>query len=262
MSTTTSTNPGRCDVCGDSAATRDNSLRCPDCEYRSLLGDEAEIEATLEVLGAAIEHALDYVHPDDLRELVNEKERKRTSLLSWPVRTVTARVLELQGARTRARYGERETESSRTMMFEGRQLDHLRRALVAGLASPAETIMDRPEGDELAQALKHFDDARAALNEAGLDSHGGDVAYLDLDQHGELILAALLASAAEQRDQVSDAAGQGGADEATFDEGELETLTSDYAEMKKAIAELKARGIGVVEEARELDEVAASGGGA
>jgi hypothetical protein len=92
-------NPGRCDCCSRQVEARDTDLRCPDCQYEALLGDHAAGEATLDILAPAIERALDFVHPDDLRQLVDEKENERRLLLCWPRAEVGRRLLELQSAR-------------------------------------------------------------------------------------------------------------------------------------------------------------------
>jgi hypothetical protein len=141
------------------------------------------------------------------------------------------------------------TETSRTMLFEGPGLAHLRLALIGELQSAAEPISEPREHDSLADALPRFDRVRAVLDLTGLDSSGPSSANVDLEEYGELILDALLGYARAQRDFMSDELQQlnRGLDEVAVDESELVTLTGAYFASKEAIAELKARGIGVGE---------------
>jgi hypothetical protein len=93
-----------------------------------------------------------------------------------------------------------------------------------------------------------FDSARKALVETGFPATDGDCAYLDVNEHGARILAALLSHAHGERDRIADELQLAGIDEAPFDDSKLRSLTIEYAEIKRAIADLKARGLGIREQ--------------
>lgn len=99
MTTLTNTNAGRCDGCYKNSDSRDADLCCPDCQYEMLVTTDAAIEATLDVVGAAIEQALNVVHPSDLRGLLDEKVAERVLRLNPARATVVARLEELRVAR-------------------------------------------------------------------------------------------------------------------------------------------------------------------
>jgi hypothetical protein len=141
------------------------------------------------------------------------------------------------------------------MKFEDRLLEHLRIALIMDIAAAGHDLGrrtptaagERPSR-EFIDALDMLDSARSVLYELGFPAWEGDCAYVDVDKHGQCILSALLSHAHGERDRIADEAQSAGGDEAAFDSSTLEHLTRDYAEIKEAIEDLKARGVGVLEQ--------------